>query len=235
MYVKTGISGLDRLFANGGYPEGSTVLILGGPGSGKSIFGMQYVYKGAKEYGEPGVFVTLDEIPKKIKRNMSSFGWEIDAMEEENKLKILDAATPRLERTDVEADVLMKGYDVESIIGALKREIKSIEARRVVIDSISIMGIYSENEFMHRTKLLRLSSELAQMDVTTLIISEAKTYEVGISEFPSETFMVDGLVNLRLNTEKQERKVSIRKMRGTKHVVGTFPFKIDESGIELTH
>jgi len=66
--VKTGINGLDRLFSNGGYPEGSTILVLGGPGSGKSIFGMQYIYKGAVEYGEPGVFLTLDEPPEKIQR-----------------------------------------------------------------------------------------------------------------------------------------------------------------------
>ncbi|NOZ76217.1 MAG: hypothetical protein GXO65_00755, partial [Euryarchaeota archaeon] len=105
---------------------------------------------------------------------MSSFGWDIKAQIDKGKIRLLDAATPRVERTDVEPDILQMGYDIESMVAALKREIQEIGAKRAVVDSISIMSVYyTENEFDHRTKLLRLSAELSKLDVTTLIISEA--------------------------------------------------------------
>jgi len=79
--VKTGIPGLDNLFAIGGFPKGNTILVIGGPGSGKSIFGMQYIYTGVTRYDEPGIFITFDETPDKIRRNMKSFGWDIEKYE----------------------------------------------------------------------------------------------------------------------------------------------------------
>ncbi|NOZ76743.1 MAG: ATPase [Euryarchaeota archaeon] len=232
-YVKTGITEFDHLFAHGGYPKNNTILVLGGPGSGKSIFGMQFIYMGATLYDEAGVFVTLEETPEKIRRNMASFGWDIAELEESGKISILDAVSSRIEAQDIEMDILERGFDVETMATSLDKHIKRIGARRVVIDSLAVMGMYAKSEFESRTKLLRLIDVLSQKEVTSLVITEARTSEIGVTEFPPETFMFDGVISMRLNTDTQERKIAIRKMRGTKHVLGTFNFNIEEGGISV--
>ncbi|WP_456475300.1 ATPase domain-containing protein [Candidatus Pyrohabitans sp.] len=231
--VRTGIPGLDNLFAAGGFPKGNTILLIGGPGSGKSIFGMQYVYAGITEYDEPGIFITFEETPEKIRRNMRAFGWELEELESKEMLIIMDAVTYRISG-DVDEETLRSGLDVDNLIANLDDAISAIGAERVVIDSLSVMGLYAHDEFEKRTKLLRLSNLLSMRNVTSLVITEASSADIGIKEFPIESFIFDGVLSLRLDTETQDRKISIRKMRGTKHVIGSFKFSINPDGIELS-
>ncbi len=231
--VRTGIPGMDNLFSAGGFPRGNSILLIGGPGSGKSIFGMQYLYSGAREYEEPGIYITFEETPEKIKRNMLAFGWDLDKLEKEEKLIIMDAVTYRISG-DVDEETLRSGLDVDNLIANLDDAISATGAERVVIDSLSVMGLYAHDEFEKRTKLLRLSNLLSMRRVTSLVITEARSADIGIKEFPIETFMFDGVITLRLDTETQERRISIRKMRGTKHVIGSFKFAITDRGIELS-
>jgi KaiC/GvpD/RAD55 family RecA-like ATPase len=77
-YVPTGVPGVDKILGEKGIPKGQTILICGGPGSGKTTFAIQFLYKGATEYDEPGLYITLDEDPEDIKKNMSKFGWDLD-------------------------------------------------------------------------------------------------------------------------------------------------------------
>lgn len=231
-FVRTGIGSFDHLFANSGYPKNNSVLAIGGPGSGKSIFGMQYIYNGAALYDEPGVYVTLEENPDKIRRNMRSFGWDIEALEDQGKIAMVDAVSYRVS-DDVDAEALEKGLDVENMITNLEGLIREMGAKRLVIDSLAVMGMYAKSDFEKRTKLIRLSNFLSMLDVTSVIITEAKTAEIGVTEFPPETFMFDGVIILRFDTDSQERKIAIRKMRGTKHVLGSFNFTIDDEGVSL--
>lgn len=232
-FVKTGISSFDRLFAHGGYPAGSTILILGGPGSGKSIYGSQFLYTGAVEENEPGVLITLHETPQNIRRNMKCFGWDMEKLEAEDRLVIIDAASGRIEGCGMESDVMVRALDVNNMLAATREAVDRIGAKRLVIDSLSVMGLLSKNDFELRTKLLQLSGGLSAMGITSLVISEAKTMDIGTNEFPIETFMVDGVIIMRLHTETQERKINIRKMRGTKHTMGSFKFEISDIGIDL--
>ncbi len=206
---------------------------MGGPGSGKSIFGIQYLYKGATEYGEPGIYVTLEETPQKIRRNILSFGWNLKELEEQRKIVIVDAVSHRIQETELDHEILKKGLDVENMIVNLEDAIKDIGAKRLVLDSLSVMGMYTETDFDMRTKLLRLSGSLATHDITTLVITEARSEDVGTTVFPPETFMFDGVLTLRLDTDSQERRISIRKMRGTKHVIGAYRFEITDDGIQV--
>lgn len=233
-FVKTGIGDFDALFANGGYPRGNTILVLGGPGSGKSIFGMQYIFKGASSYDEPGVFVTLDEDPDKIRKNMAVFGWDLKKLEEEGKLIILDAVSARAGAKTKEQYAVEAVLDFNSVFGQIRHAIKQINAQRLVIDSLSVVNLYSQSEFAARTTMLRMANTLSGLNVTSLLISEAKTVGIGTTEFPIETFMFDGVITMHLDTDAQERRIAIRKMRGTKHVLGTYRFQISESGIVMT-
>ena len=208
---------------------------MGGPGSGKSIFAMQYLYNGATQYNESGIYITLEEIPDKIRRNMLHFGWNLKELEDAGKLVILDATSPRVkaEAEGIGEDVIERGLDVENLIANLEDRIEETNAVRIVIDSLSVMGVYSKTEFELRTQLLRLSASLSDLGCTTLIVAEANKEEIGIKEFPPETYMFDGVITLLYNTDSQNRTISIRKMRGTKHVLGTFNFKITEEGVNV--
>jgi KaiC/GvpD/RAD55 family RecA-like ATPase len=222
------------LFEGGGFPQGSTILVMGGPGSGKSIFGMQYLYKGAIEYDEPGVYVTMDETPNKIRKNMASFGWDIKALEAEGKLIIVDAISARV---GVESDEIHKigaAMDINTVLSQIFNAVKQINAKRLVVDSIAVMNLYSQSDFSARTNLLRLSNLLSLQNLTSLIITEAQTDEIGMTQFPPEAFMFDGVITLKLDVDSRERRISIRKMRGTKHVIGTFKFEITQNGITLS-
>ncbi len=232
-FVKTGIGDFDALFAHRGYPKGNSIVVLGGPGSGKSIFGMQYIYNGASKYDEPGIYVSLEEMPDKIRRNMQHFGWDLKTIEDAGKLVIVDATSPRVMSEGVEKEVMESGLNVENIIANIEDIIKEINAKRIVIDSLSVMGIYSQSDFELRTQLLTLASSLSNLGCTTLIIAEAKTDDIGIREFPPETYMFDGVITLRYDTDSQDRKIAIRKMRGTKHVLGSFKFTINDDGITV--
>jgi KaiC/GvpD/RAD55 family RecA-like ATPase len=86
--VKSGIGGLDSLFSDGGLPAGNSILLVGGPGAGKTVFGMQFLYSGATEYGENGIFVSLLEHPEKIRQHTLKFGWDIETLGEEGKLTL---------------------------------------------------------------------------------------------------------------------------------------------------
>jgi len=194
---------------------------------------MQFIYKGAEEYGEPGVYVTLDETPEKIKKNIASFGWNLDTMEAENKIIILDAASARAGALVKSEHSMQAGLDINSTISQITTAIKEINATRLVIDSLSIMNLQAQSDAQIRTSMLRLSSALAGMDVTSLVINDAKTGAIGISEFPTEAFVFDGVITLNLDVDSQERRINIRKMRGTKHVIGSFRFDISESGINV--
>jgi len=233
--VKTGIDGLDNLFANGGYPRGNQILVLGSPGSGKSIFASQYLYSGAVKHDEPGVYVALEETPSKIVRNMSSFGWDLKGLENEGKLKFLDTVSLRAKSDkDMNQEMLKESLDVGNMSVFIESAIHEISAKRLVIDSLSMMGLYTKDEFELRSKLLRLSEKISSLGVTTVLVNEAKSKDVGISYFPTEMFMFDGVLTLEFDRFSKERKIAIVKMRGTKHVLGAFGIEISDNGMDLT-
>jgi KaiC/GvpD/RAD55 family RecA-like ATPase len=230
-YVRSGIDGLDSLFSKNGYPLGNSILVLGGPGSGKSIFGLQFLYKGATLYNEPGIYVSLEETPRMIERNVGSFGWNIKPLMEEGSLMIMDATTPRLKEMDT--DIVRSGLGVDNLISNLREMVKKIGAKRVAIDSLSVLGFESSDEFEMRTKIIKLAISMSEMNVTSVVLSEARTNQIGTTEFPPETFLFDGVVWLMLDTLNQERRIAVRKMRGTKHVLGSFRFTIDDEGLKI--
>jgi len=94
--VPTGIPGVDKVLGEQGIPRGHSILIAGGPGSGKTTFGIQFLYKGATEFSEPGIYISLDEDPEDVKRNMSKFGWNIDELETEKKLAFINVSPVRV-------------------------------------------------------------------------------------------------------------------------------------------
>ena len=222
--IRSRIDGFDDL-VNGGLPRGQSVLVTGGTGTGKSTLAMQFVYRGAKVYDEPGIYVTLEESVPSILKNTSSYGWDIESLQKKDKIALVDvspAVSGQLRRVDV--------TDIFSNVSALW---KKMGAKRIVIDPITVFGMQAENSMQLRQDLLRFSSLLKQLDATTIFVTEIPEDSQGLSRYGIEEFIADGVVVLYYSRVGglRVRGIEIRKMRGTAHKEGTFPIKIGETGL----
>ncbi|MDV3104253.1 ATPase domain-containing protein [Thermococcus waiotapuensis] len=231
--VKSGIPGLDDLI-QGGFPQGTTVLVTGPTGTGKTTFGAQFVYKGAELYNEPGVIVTLEERVSDLRKEMRSFGWDFQKYEDEGKIALIDGVSSVAGLPSEERFVLEEGLNVEGFLRYIYRVIKAINVKRVLIDSVPSIAIRLREEKNIRELLLRLNTILLEMGVTTILTTEAEDPKRDkLSRYGVEEFIARGVILLDLVEKDIELKryILIRKMRETKHPMKKYPFEITEEGI----
>ncbi|HHP51546.1 MAG TPA: KaiC domain-containing protein [Moorella mulderi] len=227
--VKTGIAGFDELLYDG-IPVRNLVLVSGGPGTGKSIFGQQFLYYGLTR-GEPGVLVALEEHPAQIRRHMFNFGWDVKKYEEENSFALVDAFTGGIgEFAKRERFVMRSIDDTGEFMDVVRAAIKEVQAERVVIDSISTL--YLSKPIMARSILMQLKRMLAGQGITGLLISQVGVAERGFGG-PGVEHAADGIVRLDLDEYKGRlfRSIIVWKMRGTPHDMHRHPFEITDEGI----
>lgn len=222
--TKTGIKGLDELI-EGGIPKGSSVLVSGGAGCGKTILAMQYIYNGAKLYNEPGVYVTLETNVKNIVWNMQNFDWDIKSYQDKKLLSVY-----RLK--------MGIGLDKKSVIEKINEEleiiskmVKEIKAQRLVIDSTTAFGVWF-NESELRSVLFQFTDALKDLGCTTLLTAETRSTKSEFSSFGVEEFVTDGVIGLYFTPPN--RSMIVRKMRGTNHDKNPHPFDIvSKEGITI--
>ncbi|MCR4368919.1 MAG: AAA family ATPase, partial [archaeon] len=194
--VKTGIGGLDDLI-EGGFPEGRTVLVSGGCGTGKTILCTQYLVKGITDYKEPGIFVTLDERPDLIRQDMERFGWNLRKLEDENMLQMIDGSLAKIGiPSEEEFSMPATGFDIDKLLLEIMRTSKRIGAKRLVIDSVPALGFNFENETEVRNAILKLSYLLMRIGVTTIITSEINEGDNKFGKFGIEEYVVDSVIVL---------------------------------------
>jgi len=218
----SGIPGFDELI-EGGLPSGSSVLVSGGPGTGKTIFAMQYIYAGAKEHNEPGLFVTLENNVQNIKWNMENFNWDIKPLQDNNMMKIY-----KLNLTQVDtADRLTAMVDKELTI--IADMVKEMGIQRLAIDSTTALGVWGSREDLLRRLLYQFTNALKELGCTTLLTSETRGEKNVYSAFGVEEFLADGVVMLYFSPPN--RSIFIRKMRGTKHAETVRALEIGPNGV----
>lgn len=222
--VRSGIDGFDEL-VKGGIPREKSILITGGTGTGKSTFAMQFVYKGAKVYDEPGIYVTMEESVPSILKNAATYGWDVEGLQKREMIALVDvspAVSGQLRRVDA--------ADLFSTVSTLW---KKMGAKRIVIDPITVFGMQVDSTMQLRQDLLRFSSLLKQLDATILFVTEIPEESQALSRYGVEEFIADGVVVLYYSRVGglRVRGIEVRKMRGTSHKEGTFPLKIGEAGI----
>jgi len=219
--VPSGIKNFDEL-VEGGFEKNSVNLLVGGSGSGKSIFAVQFLIEGIKR-GENCLYITFEEKKKEFSDNMADFGWDIEKLEKENKFVFLEY-TPEKVKTMLEEG----GGTIESVV--LRNKIK-----RIVIDSITSFELLFEEDIEKREAALELFNMLRKWDCTSLLTyQEDPSGEGKISSHTLE-FESDSIVILYFVREKKERDryVEVLKMRGTKHSREIFPFSIEKTGIVI--
>jgi circadian clock protein KaiC len=224
--LRTCIRGFD-LISNGGLPEGRTTLVSGGPGSAKTIFAAQFIAEGIMHNGEPGCFVTFEEQPEDLRRNLSSFGWDIAGWEKDKKWVFIDASLhPRDEA------VTIGDYDLGGLMARIAHAVRKVGARRVALDSIGALLVQYGMPAVIRRELYRVAWQLREMGVTSIITAEHTNH----SDAPVEEYVTDNVIILRntLEDEKRRRTLEILKFRGASHLKGECPFTIaGDAGIIL--
>jgi len=229
--VVTGIAGLDEIL-NGGIPKRNVVLLSGGPGTGKSILGQQYLYNGLLR-GEPGVLVVLEEHPVQVRISMSQFGWDVRAYEEKKTFAIVDAFTAGIgEAAKREKYVVRDPGDFQLLLDVLRDAINDVNAERAVVDSVSTL--YITKPTMARGMILQLKKVLSGMGCTSILISQVSVTERGFGG-PGVEHAADGIIRLDLDEVDGElkRSIIVWKMRGTSHSMRRHPFIITNKGIEI--
>ncbi|MGQ4832943.1 MAG: RAD55 family ATPase [Candidatus Asgardarchaeia archaeon] len=237
--ISSGIDGLDTLLNGGLLPE-RNLLVIGGPGTGKTTFALQYIIKGAADYGDAGVFVTTEQSPYELRSDAKSFGWDIEKLEDDGLIKIVNAVpTPmpgqarEIVLPEVNPNVGYLEYSVDDILSLIFDVTRKIHAKRVAIDSITQFLFLESDPLKMRVNIIRLINTLKRNGMT--IISTAQKYLSEAIYNEILTFIADGVVLLYLLRRGVEkvRACEIIKMRGSKHSLNTVEMKITDNGIVI--
>ena len=225
----TGIAGFDEI-TRGGLPRGRTTLLVGGPGSGKTILALQFLVHGAQHCREPGIFVAFEEASKRIVTNAQGFGWNLADMGR-NKLLFLDAQP--------QPDLVQSGtFDLGGLLAALEAQIKEMKARRLVFDALDIVLALLPDAATKRREIYRLHEWLLAHEITGLITAKAdgdETSSFSQQPFGFMQFMVDCAVILNHGVVLgvSQRNLRVQKYRGTSFDENEAAFLIGDSGIEV--
>ncbi len=238
--IGTGIPGLDEL-VDGGFPEGRVVLVIGGPGTGKTIMSAQFLYKGIYEDQENGIFVSLDESKGHFYSEMQQFGRDFRKAEEEGKFAFIDAT--RMSRVSMLKEELYKEesrnlrgkqLSIDRLIESLQAKISAIGAKRVVVDTLAALTYRFPDPVERRTAILDLIESLADLGVTSLVTTELGYLGLERNALEEE-FLVHGVIMMQtlFSGVTTTRAIQVEKMREAKVNPSLVPYSIDQNGIEV--
>jgi len=219
--LKTGIKGLDEIM-NGGIPKGQLVLLSGTCGTGKTTLCCEFIYNGLTKSNENGIYLSFEESPQSIKENMKQFGFDFEPFEKKNKFSFIK----------------YDPYHVEEVLDILESAIRDINAKRIVIDSISALGLHVRDKAELRRMIFNLSNTLRKMGCTVILVSEIVPGKQGtISRYGVEEFVTDSVVVLyyERNDFTFTRAIQIWKMSGSDHSKKLHPYKITKKGVVVHH
>lgn len=226
MKTPTGIIGFDEI-TGGGLPAGRPSLICGAAGAGKTLFSIEFIARGATQYGEPGVIMTFEEQSEDLQMNVASLGFDLKKLQKDNLLRIDHV---HIDRSEIEET---GAYDLDGLFIRLGYAIDSIGARRVMLDTIENLFGGLSNEGILRAELRRLFGWLKQKGVTTIITGEkgdGTLTRQGLEEYVSDCVIV---LDHRIVNQISTRLLRVVKYRGSLHGTNEYPFLIDEEGISV--
>ena len=222
----TGIPGFDEI-TGGGLPAGRPTLICGSAGAGKTLFAMEFLFRGATLYNEPGVFISFEESDEELMTNVSSLGFDLKQLVNDKKL-LIDYVF--IERSEIEET---GEYDLEGLFLRLNHAINQIGAKRVVLDTLEALFSALPSEAIVRAELRRLFRWLKEKGVTAVITcerGEGKLTRYGLEEYVADCVI---LLDNRVENQISTRRLRIVKYRGTSHGTNEYPFFIDEKGFSV--
>jgi circadian clock protein KaiC len=224
--VPTGIQGLDEV-TGGGLPKGRVTLLCGSAGCGKSLLAMEFLVRGAVQYGEPGVCMDFEETEKKLAANVASLGFDLRELTKRKKLLVDYVAVERHQIAETGE------YNLEGLFIRLAHAVKAIKAKRVVLDSIEALFSGLADSTILRAELRRLFHWLEDHKLTAVVTGEAGEHT--LTRHGLEEYIADCVIALdhRVTEQISTRRLRIVKYRGTSHGTDEYPFLIDREGISV--
>jgi circadian clock protein KaiC len=222
----SGIKGLDQI-TGGGLPRGRPTLICGSAGCGKTLLAIEFLVRGATEFGEPGVFVAFEETREELAENVASLGFDLGELAEREMLRIDHV---QLERSEIE---FTGEYDLEALFIRLAHAVDAVGAKRIVLDTIESLFGGLENEAILRAELRRLFRWLKARRLTAIVTAERGSGALtkhGLEEYVSDCVI---LLDQRVEDQIATRRMRIIKYRGSFHGLNEYPFLIDERGFSV--
>jgi len=237
--LNSGIPGLDEMLG-GGFPEDRVILVIGGPGSGKTIFASQFLYKGVVDYGENGIYISLDESKEHLYEEMIKFGWDFAKLEEEKKIAFIDATLMSRRTTSMEQmygesnTVNAKQLPIDKLMEQLEEKIHETGAKRVVLDTLATLFLRFPDKIERRIAIVDLIEALSEMNITTIITSELDSTALD-RKITTEEFMVHGVILMEkiFSEGSTTRALQIEKMRTAKINHNKVPYTIESDGLEI--
>ena len=222
----TGIQGFDEI-TFGGLPAGRPTLVCGGAGCGKTLFGIEFLIRGAVQYGEPGVFMSFEETGEELTANVASLGFDLNELVKDKKI-VLEHVF--IERSEIQET---GEYDLEALFIRLGYAIDSVGAKRVVLDTIESLFAGLPNQLILRAELRRLFRWLKVKGVTAIITGERGDETLtrqGLEEYVSDCVI---MLDHRVTAQTSTRRLRVVKYRGSVHGTNEYPFLIDETGFSV--
>lgn len=221
----TGIKGFDEI-TEGGLPRNRTTLVSGGAGSGKTLLGIDFLVKGATDHNEPGVFISFEETPEELYKDVTSLNLNLQSLVSQKKI-VLEHVI--LEHRDIQE----KDFNLEGLLVRLEHAIDSIGAKRVVLDSLESPFSGITDQGVLRVEVKRLFRWLKNKQVTALVTGEpghSSYTRHGLEEFVSDCII---LLDNRVKDQRAIRRIRVVKYRGSKHGTNEYPFVIDNEGLSV--
>ena len=235
--VKAGIPGLNELLS-GGFPQGRVGLLIGGPGTGKTIFAGQFIYKGITDSNENGIYISLDESKKKFFAEMATFGWDFGKAEEEKKFVFIDAtkmsrhALARRDAFGEKPTLRRKQLPIDKLVDELESKIREIDAKRVTIDTLATLFQRFPDPIERRAAIVDLFESLSELEITTIMTMELAHLSLDRA-VSVEEYLADGVIVMQtlFSNGVTSRTIQVEKMRGIKINPNIVPYTIDKNGI----
>lgn len=223
--ARTGVAGLDEIL-HGGLPAGRPTLVCGGPGCGKTTLAMEFLVRGAREFDEPGLFVSFEEPPEELIENFRSFGFDLEQLIESKKLRIL--------YVPIAKDIVEAGaFSLDALIIQLEQAITAVGAVRVALDTIETVFSALSPGAALRNEIARLLHWLREKRVASVVTGERGKEELtryGFEEYISDCVL---LLDHRISQQTSRRRIRIVKYRGSSHDADEFPFLIGRTGFSV--
>ena len=222
----TGIQGLDEV-TGGGLPKGRVSLVCGKAGCGKSLLAMQFLVSGAIQYGEPGVCMNFEETEEKLAANVTSLGFDLRDLTKRRKLFLDYVFIERSQITETGE------YNLDGLFIRLAHAVKTVKAKRVVLDSVQALFAGISDTSILRSELQRLFRWLEDHKLTAVVTAEAGIN--ALTRHGLEEYIADCVIALdhRVTEQISTRRLRVVKYRGTSHGTDEYPFLIDEDGLSV--
>jgi KaiC/GvpD/RAD55 family RecA-like ATPase len=243
----TGISGLDEIL-DGGIPRGRVILVLGEPGAGKTVLGSQFLINGIVRFNENGVFVSLKDAPGHYYPEMRNFGWDFSSPEKEGRFSFINASPIRAVPGETKMGKLTIGhhdFSLISLLEVIRSNAKAIGARRIVVDSLSMLDLQYSEATQRRKAILDLVEALTETGATCVLTTDFTS--IGLEPFTAledflrfsiiqfEKQLFHGVISMQtmIDGRMMERIIRVEKMRETQIDRQPRPYRITEKGIEV--